>query len=87
MTLEIYATRNKKSGQYGKPDFNVMNEKQAKENYTIAALEADEKSKILLAELDLYHLGSYDTETGAIVSIEPVHLLDLGAVKYGGKEN
>lgn len=86
MKLEIYATRNKKSGQYGKLDLNVMNEKQAKESYTISALEADEKSKVLLNELDLYHLGSYDTETGAITSITPVHLLDLGAVKYGKSE-
>ena len=31
MTLNVYATKNKKSGQFGKPDVQVMSEEQIKE--------------------------------------------------------
>lgn len=85
MILNVYATRNKKSGQFGKLDLQIMDKKQAVESYSISALEADEKSKILLKELDLYHVGTYDTATGKITGNDPELLLDLGAVSYGGK--
>lgn len=87
MILEIYATRNKKSGQFGKLDLQPFDEKVAIENYSVAYLEATEESKLLLKELDLYHLGHYDTETGIIDKVDPVLLLDLGAVTYGGKKD
>lgn len=86
MILEIYCTRNKKSGQFGKLDLQPFEEKVAIENYSIAYLEATEESKLLLKELDLYHIGSYDTATGKVLAIEPVLLLDLGAVVYGGNK-
>lgn len=87
MTLQVYATRNKKSGQFGKLDLQPFEEKVAIENYSTAYLEASEQSKVLLKELDLYHLGEYDTATGKLIAIEPVLLLDLGAVVYGGQDS
>lgn len=83
MILNVYATRNKKSGQFGKIDLQIMDKKTAIESYSISVLEADEKSKILLAELDLYYLGTYDTATGLIDDNKPELLIDLGAVSYG----
>lgn len=86
MILEIYCTRNKKSGQFGKFDLQPFDEKVAIENYSVAYLEATDDNKLLLKELDLYHVGSYDTATGKIAVIDPVLLLDLGAVTYGGNK-
>lgn len=86
MRMNLYATRNKKSGAYGKIAVEIFEEDQAKENYTNAALEADAKSAFYLEELELYHLGSYDTTTGKVQGIEPVFLLDLGAVIHGKED-
>lgn len=88
MMLTILCTRNKKSGQYGRFDFSASQDVEAiKESYATAVLEADEKSLILLKELDLYILGTFETATGVIESKEPEFLLDLGAITYGGKED
>lgn len=87
MILQVYATRNKKSGQFGKLDLQPYEDKVAIENYSTAYLEATEQSQTLLKELDLYHLGEYDTTTGKLKAIDPVLLLDLGAVTYGGKDS
>lgn len=87
MILHIYATRNKKSGQFGKLDLQIMDKKQAIESYSVSVLEADEKSKILLNELDLYHIGTYDTATGKVEENTPELLIDLGAVSYGKQED
>ena len=86
MIYQVYVTRNKKSGQFGKLDLQPFDEKAAIENYSCAYLEATEESKTLLKELDLYHIGSYDTMTGVLAPITPVLLIDLGAVTYGRKE-
>lgn len=86
MTMNLYATRNKKSGAYGKIAVELFDAEEAKENYTNAALEADAKSALLFQELELYHLGSYDTATGKVVAIDPVFLLDLGAVIHGKED-
>ena len=66
MTLNIYATKNKKSGQFGKPVVEVYSVEQIKESYTCSFLEAPEEQKVLLRELEVYKLGTYDTETGSI---------------------
>lgn len=87
MILNVYATRNKKSGQFSaKVDIQVLDEKEAIENYSVAKLEATKEMQVLYEELELYRLGSYNTETGKIEAIEPVFLLDLGAVKYNGRK-
>ena len=83
MMLHVYATRNKKSGQFGKPDVQVMSEEQIKESYTCSFLEAPEQEKILLRELEVYKLGEYNTETGIIVA-DVSYLMDLGSID--GKE-
>ena len=83
MMLNVYATRNKKSGQYGKPDVQVMSEEQIKESYTCSFLEAPEEQKLLLRELEVYKLGTYDTETG-VIAAEVSYLMDLGAIDGKG---
>lgn len=87
MKLYCYATRNKKSGQFGKIDLQPFAEDVAKENYATAYLEATKESQLLLKELDLYFLGNYDTGTGQLLPVDPVMLLDLGAVTYGGENH
>lgn len=88
MILTVLATRNKKSGQFGRFDLSPHQEaKPIIEQYSVAVLEADEKNLVLLKELELYCLGTFDTATGVIASKEPEFLLDLGAVTYGGKES
>lgn len=87
MILNIYATRNKKSGQFSaRIDIQVFDEKQAIENYSVAKLEATKEMQVLYDELELYRLGSYDTETGKLMPVDPIFLLDLAAVKYNGRK-
>lgn len=87
MILNVYATRNKKSGQFSaRIDLQVFDEKQAIENYSVAKLEATKEMQVLYDELELYRLGSYDTETGKLVPVDPIFLLDLAAVKYHGRK-
>ena len=87
MTLNVYVTRNKKSGQYGKPAFEVMSEAQIKESYTCSFLEAPEEQKLLLRELEAYKIGEYNTETGKVEPCEPLFLLDLGSIDGKAKDN
>lgn len=86
MICNLYATRNKKSGCYSKVSGEVLNKEQAAEAYARSAQEADDKAKILLAELELYYLGTYDDKTGNISPVVPEFVLDLGAVINGGQE-
>lgn len=84
MIFNIYSTRNKKSGAYGKLDMQLFDEKEAIENYSTAYLEATKESQILFKELELYRLGEYDTITGELKGLDkPVFLLDLGAIDNG----
>ena len=85
MILHVYATKNKKSGQFGKPSVEVLDEKEIKESYTCSFLEAPEDQKVYLRELDVYKLGEYNTETGEIVA-DIVYLMDLGSLDGKGKE-
>ena len=87
MILNVYATRNKKSGQFSaKIDIQIFDEKEAIENYSVAKLEATKEMQVLFDELELYRLGSYDTETGKLMPVDPIFLLDLAAVKYNGRK-
>lgn len=85
MKLNLYATRNKKSGQYGKIAVEVLDSKQIVESYACSFKEAPEDQKILLKELEVYKLGEYDSATGVIVAVTPEFLLDLGSID--GKES
>lgn len=85
MKLNLYVTRNKKSGQYGKIAAEIMSSEQIKESYACSVLEAPEDQKVYLKELEVYKLGEYDTVTGAIVACVPEFLLDLGSCD--GKES
>lgn len=86
MIFNLFATRNKKSAMFGKIDMELFDEKQAIESYSVAVLEAGKEQRVLLDELDLYLLGSYDTETGIVTPVNPKLLLDLGAVTYEGRK-
>jgi hypothetical protein len=86
MKLYIYATRNKKSGSYSKLGAEPLEEERAVEAYSRSVMEADEKAKILLQELELYFLGEYDDATGTISPVAPKFLLDLGTLCHVGQE-
>lgn len=85
MILQVYATKNKKSGQFGKPSVEVMKPEQIKESYTCSFLEAPEDQKKYLRELEVYKLGEYDTATGKIVA-DIVYLMDLGSIDGKAEE-
>ena len=85
MKLYIYATRNKKSGFYSKLTAEALDEDRAIEAYGRSVMEADEKAKLLLQELELYFIGEYDDSTGSISPVTPKFLLDLGALCHVGQ--
>ena len=85
MKLYIYATRNKKSGFYSKLSAEALDEDRAIEAYGRSAMEADDKAKILLQELELYLIGEYDDATGTISPVAPKFLLDLGVMCHVGQ--
>ena len=87
MIVYLYATRNKKSGAYSKVTGEALEKERAIEAYSRSALEADEKSQILLSELELYYLGEYDDKTGSICPVKPEFLLDLGSIIHGREES
>ena len=84
MILNLYATKNKKSGQFGKIAVEVLDSKEILESYTCSFLEAPEDQRVYLRELEVYKLGCFDTATGSIVAQSPEFLLDLGTID--GKE-
>lgn len=86
MILRLYATRNKKSGQYGKIAVEIFDEKEICESYACSFKEAPEDQKVYLRELEVYKLGEYDTATGCIVAATPEFLMDLGAIDGKAKE-
>ena len=85
MIVYLYATRNKKSGAYSKVTGEALEKERATESYARAAMEASDESKLLLQELELYFLGTYDDKTGSICPVMPEFLLDLGSVIHGGE--
>lgn len=85
MILKLYATRNKKSGQYGKIAAEILDPKEIVESYSCSFMEAPADQKVYLKELEVYQLGEYDTLTGKIVALVPEFLLDLGTIDGTGK--
>lgn len=86
MKKYIYAFKNIKSGQFGTPVYEVIDNDQAVEAYTAAAKECPEQEKARNAELDLYYLGTFETKTGVSDLVEPIYLLSLKEVIYGRDE-
>lgn len=78
MTLYLYATKNKKSGNFGKPSGEIYEPEQAKAFYNISVKETPKEQAKLMCELELYYLGTLDTETG-IITNKVEFLMDLGA--------
>lgn len=85
MIMYLYATKNKKSGNFGKVSTEVYEPEKAVVIYSTSAKEAHEKEKVYLAELDLYTLGTIDTQTGVITS-KVEFLFDIGTVYVGNEE-
>lgn len=79
MIKTIFATKNKKSGNFNIPMFYDFPKENAAEVFTISAQETPEQGKEAVKELEVYYLGTLDTKTGVIVS-EPEYIIDLGSV-------
>lgn len=81
MTNYVYAFKNKKSGNFNKPLFEVIPDEAALEAFTISVKEAPASQDEVLKELDLYYLGKFDTKSGVFEPVEPVFILDCGSVR------
>jgi hypothetical protein len=87
MIKTIFATKNKKSGNFNAPMFYDFPKENAAEVFTISAKETPDQGVEAVKELEVYYLGTLDTKTGAIVS-EIEYIIDLGSVLTDhGKEN
>lgn len=83
MIMHLYASKNKKSGQFGKVTTELYSKEQIIELYAASVKEAAENEKVYLKELDVYCLGSLDTQTGVIVP-EQTFILDVATLLVGG---
>lgn len=84
MIYYLYASKNKKSGHFGKISSEILTGEQILQLYANSALEAKENEQAYLKELEVYCLGTVDTETGIITS-KVEYLLDIGSVIEGAK--
>lgn len=86
MIMHLYSSRNKKSGQFGKLTTELYEPSQIVQLYANSVKEASDNDKIYLRELDIYHVGTLDTETGSITPLNEF-LVDvstlLGEVSHG----
>ena len=82
MTTYIYATKNKKSGDFGKVSSEIYKPEQITDLYVNSVKEAPDDKRVFLEELEVYCLGSLDTKTG-VISGSPQFLIDLGSVVHG----
>lgn len=81
MINSVIAFKNKKSGNFGKPIFEVIPHDSLVEAYTVSIKEAPEDQKERLKELELYYLGEFDTKTGVMKPAEEIeYLIDCGVV-------
>lgn len=85
MIMHLYATKNKKSGNFGKVSTEIYKPEEAIAIYSTSAKEAQKNEQVYLAELDLYCLGTLDTETG-IITAKVEYLFDIGTVYAGSEE-
>lgn len=81
MTCYLYATKNKKSGDFGKISTELYNRDQIKDLYINSVKEMPKDKQSLMSELELYSVGFIDTKTG-VVTPQVEFLLDLGCVVY-----
>lgn len=73
--MKIYTMYDRVVGQYGNPFFAIN------EADCIRRLGYSQKDNPFFADLDLYYIGDYDIDTGAIVPVEkPVFVSPMQAV-------
>lgn len=78
MKITVYAYRDRKAGAFGTPSFSPLLPSDQKEAIVRAVLKGSIKDS---ADLELYHLGSFDDKTGEFELVErPVLILDLGSI-------
>ena len=65
MIKYVYTTRNKLSGNFNSPLLYDIPKENAAEAFAISAKESKDP---LVAELEAYYLGTYDTKTGLFVN-------------------
>lgn len=83
MITYLYCSRNKKSGQFGKINCEIYTKDQIAQLYAASVKEASDDHKVYLRELEVYCLGSLDTETGDIKP-ERTFILDVATLLPGG---
>ena len=83
MKSYLYCSRNKKSGQFGKINCEIYTKDQIIQLYAASVKEASENDKVYLRELEVYCLGSLETETGEITP-EKTFILDVATLLPGG---
>lgn len=83
MMTYLYCSRNKKSGQFGKINCEIYTKEQIGELYAASVKEASDNDKVYLRELEVYCLGSLNTETGDIKT-EKTFILDVATLLPGG---
>lgn len=87
MQLEIVVLKDAKSRVYGVPAFNQTKEEALRSFAALINDRADTLPARFPADFDLWHIGSYDNETGLITaSAFPGHLANGVDVKINGKE-
>lgn len=77
MIKYLYATKNKKSGNFNNITAYDFPKENAAEVFSISAKESPKEARV--DELEVYSIGTYDTCTGVVKS-EVEFLIDLGAV-------
>lgn len=86
MIKTIFATKNKKSGNFNAPMYYDFPKENAAEVFSVSAKETPEQGKEAVKELEVYYLGTLDTKTGVIVS-DIEYIIDLGSVLNDNNAN
>ena len=80
MKLSIYAYRDKQLGAYTQPLINNIDKKRAEVAFSRGVIGLSEQQKQSMIHFDLYYLGEYDDESGAIKAIIPEYIFSLDSV-------
>ena len=86
MIMYLYASKNKKSGQFGKLTTELYTKDQISQLYATSVKEAAENERVYLRELEVFCLGQLNTETGEIVP-ERTFVLDVATLIPGGEND
>ena len=86
MIKYVFATRNKKSGNYNLPQFYDFQKENAAEVFTISAKETPASGIEAIKELEVYYIGTFDTKTG-VLETDIDFIIDLGSVIDGKQTN